>query len=250
MDGYNNEFNFVLAINNKKKSELDPLLNDLIYYLFGNLSDEVVLKAWRNHEKQKTDVFIKANGIMKGISIKMGNKNSVHTESLESFINFLKEIGLDNDIINIYLKYHYGDGTLTGNGQVRMNIDEVKEKYKSAIIKFNNIISDEEIIKKAIDRFVLQGRNSKFKIDAIVHGTPDNFLWLSKDNIIDMILKYRNKFSSSIHFSSLFVQPMKRCLDGNSNYENTRNIVQVKWYNLEDNIIEYMNEYKMKKSNG
>ena len=247
MLGYQNEYAFVLALNNKTKKELNPLLNDLIYYLFGNIDDNTMIKAWRNHEKQKTDVFIKVDGLMKGISIKLGSRNSVHTERLSTFVKFLKEIGLDNDVINIYLKYHYGDGSVTGKGDNRMSVEEVKEKYKKAIIIFNNKVNNEEIVMKAIERFILKGTNSDFKINAIVHGTPEDFLWISEQNIIKVIMKNINKFSSSIHFSSLYVQPITRCLNYNSKYEDSRNIVQIKWYSLEDDIIEYMNDYKMEK---
>lgn len=213
---YENEYAFVMALNNKTKKELNPLLDELIYYLFGNIDDNTIIKALRNHEKQKTDVFMKVNGIMKGITIKLGSRNSVHAEHLNTFVKFLREIGLDNDIINIYLKYHYGDGSLTGNGDNRMSVEEVKEKYKKAIILFNNKINNEEIVMKAIERFVLKGTNSEYKINAIVHGTPEDFLWISEQNIIKVIMNNINKFSSSIHFSSFYVQPITRFLNYNN----------------------------------
>ena len=117
MQGYQNEFAFVMALNNKRKSELNPLLDDLIYFLFGNIGDDIIIKSWRNKHPQKTDIFVKVNGVMKGISIKYGSRNSVHTESISTFIEFLKELNASEEIIDIFLKYHYGDGSTNGTGK-------------------------------------------------------------------------------------------------------------------------------------
>ena len=50
MDGYKNEYNFVLEFNNKKVGELNPLLQDLIYSIFDNIIE------------QKNDAFMKKSG--------------------------------------------------------------------------------------------------------------------------------------------------------------------------------------------
>ena len=56
-----------------------------------------------------------------------------------------------------------------------------------------------------------------------------------------LILSKRNNYSSAIHFGSLTVQPKNRCLNYNPKYNNDRYLIQVKWYNLYDEIIEFMN---------
>ena len=47
--------------------------------------------------------------------------------------------------------------------------------------------------------------------------------------------------SSSIHFSNLTYQTQSRVLDYDLNKEYMRHWIQIKWYNLEDNIIEILN---------
>lgn len=244
LDGIQNEYDFVLALNNKRKNELNPILQDLMYYLFGNFSEYEVIKSWRNKEKQKEDIFIKVNGQVKGISIKMGSRNSVHVESLKSFVKFLKSLGIDKKYIDIFLKYQYGFGDEDGN----VTAASIKEKHQKEIDEFNKVIATDEILEKAVYRFVLQGNNSDYWIAAIVHGTPQDFVWLSKDNIIKILKEKIDDYSTAIHFSKLTCQPMTRCLNNNMKYQRFTKYVQIKWYSLFDDIVEYMNDYAILKS--
>lgn len=51
---------------------------------------------------------------------------------------------------------------------------------------------------------------------------------------------------TSLHISLLTLQPMTRNLNYNPKYEVCRSFVQVKWYNISDNIIEVMAFYRNK----
>ena len=70
MDGFDNEYGFVMLLNNKRINELDLNTQEMIYSIFNNVNEKEIIKAWRNHMKQKTDVMIKIRNIIKGISIK------------------------------------------------------------------------------------------------------------------------------------------------------------------------------------
>ena len=239
MDGYQNEFDFVLSINNKTKKELNPLLQELIYFLFGKIPEDEVIKSWRNKEPQKEDIFIKVNGMIKGISIKMGTRNSVHVESIKSFVKFLKEMKISKKNIDIFLNYL----NATDEDNKRISAEEYKKEHQREIDQFNEAINTKEILEKAIDRFVLKGNNSDYWIAAIVHGTPEDFVWMSKNNIIKVLMKNRNEYSTAIHFSNLVVQPLSRTLNENPKYSRARNYVQIKWYSLYDDAVDCTNEY-------
>ena len=236
-NGKQNEFDFVLMLNGKKVSTLDPNTYDLIHAIYNNIDDSSIIKAWKNHYKQKMDVMISIDGIIKSISIKSGSRNSVHVEPFSSFCFFLEKNGISLNIINLYLYYHFGDGTLDGTGNKRKSGEEYKKLNQKEIDLFNKKICNEKLIEKAIDRFVLIGTNSKYSIDAICYGTPYDYLWITKKDIIK-ILKYKmTKYSTGIHFSSLFCQPQTRNINYNPLYEKKRYCVQVKWYSLFDDII-------------
>lgn len=119
--GKNNEYEFVKYLNGKRISELNPMFRDLIDKLFPNQPPNSTIKSWKNHYKEKSDIFIKINGKMKGISIKKGYKNSVHVERISDFIHFLIENNIDREIVIEYLKYHYADGSTNGKGNKRTN---------------------------------------------------------------------------------------------------------------------------------
>ena len=248
MNGFQNEYKFVLEINNKLVKELNPILYDLVFSIFNNISDDDLIKSWCNHYNQKTDIFIKIGNAMKGISIKMGSRNSVHVESIDSFIAFLKGHKIPENIINEYLKFHYADGTTNNTGINRISSEEYKIDNQKSIDIINNYFNDKEIIRDAIDRFVLMGNNSSYAVDAIIYGTPEDFLWITRNDIID-ILTSSNKYVSSPHFGELICQPMNRCINHNSKYEKYRKFVQIKWYSLFDNIIDQMNKNVIREFN-
>ena len=235
--GKQNEYDFVLMLNGKKVKELDPNSYDMIHAIFNNISDNSIIKSWKNHYKQKTDVMIKIDNIIKGISIKMGSKNSVHVEPLSSFIKFLENNGIPHNIIDMYLKYHFADGTNDGTGKNRMSAEEYKCNNKDDIELINNFFNKEKIIDKSIDRFILFGNNSKYSIDAICLGEANDYLWITRDDIVRVLKDRKLKKSIGVHFSNLFCQPQTRNLNYNSLYEKKRYCVQIKWYSLFDDII-------------
>lgn len=237
MDGLENEYEFVKYLNGKKISELNPIFRDLIDYLFKDISEDTILTSWRNHYKQKADIFIKANGVMKGISIKKGSRNSVHVDSLSKFTNFLYRNRIPVDVIKLYCKYHFADGTTNGKGKLRLSAEEYKKEHKQEIDLINLHFNTEKIIRLAIDRFILKGNNSKYYVDALIYGECNDFLWLKKEEIYKIILEQINLDSSAVHFGPLVVQPKTRCLNYNKKYERERFCVQIKWYSLFDDII-------------
>ena len=97
---------------------------------------------------------------MKGISIKKGKKNSFHVERISDFINFLIENKIDKEIVIEYLKYHYADGSTNGTGSRRLSVEEYKKVNQSKIDKINIAMSYENILRNAIYRFVIKGKNS------------------------------------------------------------------------------------------
>ena len=248
MNGYNNEYNFVLEFNNKKIKELNPILQDLIYSIFSNIKENDLIKSWRNHYDQKTDIFLKIGNAIKGISIKFGSRNSVHVESIWEFEKFLLKHNIPRSIICKYLDFHYADGTINNSGIKRLTTEEYKKINQNKIDKINEYFNTPEIIFDAIERFVLKGNNSEYPINAIILGDPNNFIWLTKNDIIEILNSNINKHCSSPHFSELVCQPMNRCINHNIKYEKYRRYVQIKWYSLFDNIIEQMNNNAMKKS--
>lgn len=240
-NGFQNEFEFIKKLNNKKFSDIDFNLQLFLEDIFPNINKNSLIKCYKNTNPQKYDIFIKIDNIIKRISIKKGVKNSVHTEPISEFIHFLIENNMPKKLVINFLKYHYADGTTNGKGKNRQTIAEYKKLHQNEIDEINDFINQKEILIKAIDRFVIKGRNSKDDIDVILYGVPEDFLWIKSDDIYSILLEKKDEYSSAIHFSSLTYQPLNRCLNYNPKYEKCRYISQLKWFNISDDIIENMN---------
>ena len=70
----------------------------------------------------------------------------------------------------------------------------------------------------------------------------EEFIWIKRNNIYKILLKKKDEYSSSIHFSSLTYKSLNRYLNHNKTYKKDRYIYQIKWYNIEEDIIENMND--------
>jgi len=241
-NGYENEIQFVKKLNNKRLREIDYDLRFFIGDLYPKVKDDDIIKCIKNKKLQKGDIFISINDVVKSVSIKKGVKNSVHVEPISEFIHFLIENKMPREMVINFLKYHYADGTTNGKGKNRMTVEEYKVKNQDSINEINEFINRKEILVKAIDRFVLLGRNSNKKVAAVLYGVPGDFIWIKSKDVYRILLKQKDKYSSSVHFSSLVYQPLNRCINRNPKYEKCRFISQLKWYNISDDIIENMND--------
>lgn len=127
-----------------------------------------------------------------------------------------------------------------------MSSIEYKKTHQGKINEINEAFNKINIVNKATEKFVLKGNNSDESIDAIIHGTVNDFVWILEKDIKNIISSQINIYSTAIHFGPLIVQPLDRCLNKNPLYEKKRFCVQIKWYNLYDNIIENMNSKYIK----
>ncbi len=242
ISGIDNEIKFVHYLNGKRILELNPMFRNFIDEIFNFPNEISIIKCMKNKYKQKADIFIKINNVIKGFSIKKGTKNSVHVERITDFIHFLIENKVDREDVIQYLKYHYADGTTNGKGLKRLSAEDYKKIHQDKIDKINISLNNEEILKKAILRFVTKGKNSNYEISAIIYGEVDDFIWITKEDIFNIILAKKDDYSSTVHFGSLVCQPKSRCLNYNPKYENDRFCIQIKWYSLFDDIIDNMNK--------
>jgi len=248
-NGIQNEHDFIKLLNKKKIKHLNILFQCFIHDLYGkidNYSDTIY--AWKNHNPQKTDFFIKlsSNNEIKRVSVKKGVKNSVHVEPIMELIHFLIINNIPKNIITKLLKYHYADSTTNGTGKIRLSAEEYKKNHQNEIDDINKAINNTDLLIKAIDRFIIQGKNSNDKIDTIIYGVPNDFIWIKRNDIYKIILSKKDTYSTAVHFGPLTCQPLNRCINRNPVYEKKRYCVQIKWYNLCDDIIENMNNQVIK----
>ena len=130
--------------------------------------------------------------------------------------------------------------TINGTGKNRMNVEEYKMENQIEIDNLNKVLNKPEILQKALKRFILKGNNSNFSIDALICGEINDYVWITKEDIIKIAMSKIENYSTAVHFGPLTCQPKNRCLNYNPKYEKDRYSIQIKWYNLFDDIIENM----------
>lgn len=240
VSGFENEMEFVRYFNNKKIAEFDSLTVEFLKSLFNCITECSKIKCWKVPGYSKVDIRIKINDITKNISIKKGIKNEVHVETIDNFIEFLISLSINENSLNEIRKYLYADGTNNGSGIIRQSVSEYKEKNQKVIDIINEELNQTSIIESAVNRFLFKGRISELEVDAIIYGVVDDFLWITKEEVFKMIQLKEKVYSTALHFSFLTLQVWDRNLKRNPKYEYLRNYVQVKWYNISDDIIEAM----------
>lgn len=240
INGFENEEMFAKHLDGKRIKDLYPNYQDMIIDLFGYVNFNSILSCWVDHNRKKYDIIIKLDGKYRRLSIKKGINNSVHAERISSFIHFLIENHVPRDIIIKYLKYHYSDGSTNGKGNKRISSMEYKDLYPDDIRDLNLCFSNKVLLEKCIYRFVLQGTNSSVPIDGLIYGVVDDFLYISRRNILKILLKHADNYHNGVSFSDLFCQAKAKNLNNNPKYEKDRFCIQIKWFNIFDCILENM----------
>ncbi len=243
--GYQNEYDFVELFNNKFLSELDDNSKNFLSDLFGKvIDDSEPIRCWKNKMVQKTDIFIKYKNYIKNVSLKCGSSNSIHHEQIQEFERYLGNLGIPYKVIDKYTGYHYGyrkDENGMTDFSVSLSSDQYKELYQSEIDIFNEYINKTRIIIDMIDRFIVRGRNSDYDIDTLVCGTVNDYVWILKHDIYDLILSKRCLNFTSPHASCMTIGPKRRNLDGSSKNIREKYLVCIRWNFIRESIIDFKN---------
>ena len=92
-----------------------------------------------------------------------------------------------------------------------------------------------------IDRFIIRGINSDYDIDVLICGTVDNYVWLMKYDIYDLILSKRCLNYTSPHIACMTIGPKKRNFNRDSKNAKERYLVCIRWNFIKESIIEFKN---------
>lgn len=238
-EGIKNEFDFINTINNSKFKNLNPLLQDFILHLFPNIDNNDIVYAKKYGRYAKADFVITVGNIKKGISVKFGYKNSVHVEHLDKFEKKLESYGISSYCIDQLKRYIYADGTNNNTGEIRLSNQDYLLKHCYEVSEINKCLV--AIKKELIKRFLIETDiNYRVSVDAFIHGTVNDFLWITSEEALSFLNSVENN-SNSLHISNLFIQSWDKNLNRNYKYEHCRDYIQVKWFSMYDDIIKIIN---------
>ena len=155
---------------------------------------------------------------------------------------YLEKLGIPYKIIDKYMDYHYGyarDNTGKLDYSRILSSEEYKIIYQNEIDLFNEAINKTRIIIDMIDRFIIKGRNSDYDIDALVCGTINDYVWIMKYDLYDLILSKRSLDFTSPHIACMTIGPKKKNLNNDSNNRKERYLVCIRWNFIRESIIEF-----------
>lgn len=234
--GFFNENSIANYLNGKKFKDLNQNMKNFINWLFKNVNDEtlihseIIKRPIGERKNPKPDIWIKVNNDIQNISVKEGSGNSVHQEPFFEFCKFLQRINVETEIINNLKLYHFGDDTLDGTGELRYSTAKIKEKYKLKINNANNILNNNFVLEKILDRILFDGAlEFPIRADVCYHGDLNNGLWASRNEIQEFLKNSKPEIMSGIMFSKLTYQPWTRDEHRTAKHPERRLTMQVKW---------------------
>lgn len=171
----------------------------------------------------------------------------MHHEQIQDFKIYLEKLKIPYNTINKYVSYHYGymrDNEGNIDFSKSLSSEEYKKLYQEEIDVINKSINKTRIIVDMIDRFIIRGRNSDHDIDALVCGTINNYVWILKYDLYDLILSKRCLDFTSPHIACMTIGPKKRNLERNSKNSKDRYIVTLRWNFIKESILDFKNNKK------
>lgn len=240
-DGFQNEIDIEKSLNEKTYDKLNANLRHFLEDIFKGYSLKGKrIHAIRSEQRVKPDFYLHIDGIPKEVyvSVKKGSGNSVHQENFSVFLDFLKKENTPQDVIDFLKLYHYSDGTRNNTGKVRLTSKEFTKEHPEVVKRLNEYFSDKALTEKLLYRFVFVGNiENAPTTDYLYHGTITSGVWASRDEIFKYLEERCKKESSAFSIGPLTYQTWNKNVNFNPNTENRREVLQLKWGSMEDDLI-------------
>ena len=237
------EDEFVVAIDGKRAKDLSHNLKHILREIFGLFDGDEVLKCGLVDKLQKPDFFIEYKGVRKYISLKTGRAETINEEGLKQFLEYLRSWNLSVESQKTFLYYHFGDGTMDGSGEQRMEYFELIAKLNTKIVALNEELnSSKEFIKDVIHRMLFQGSvDSNIPADYIYFGDVNYGVVCSEAQIFKHVDRRDWEYMDNPHIGPIQFRPHARYINAPIKKEKSRWKVDFWWANLSADL-EYIAE--------
>lgn len=236
--GVKNEEDFVFEINNHKFKDLNKNLQYFIHFIFSRVKDDDVLRCYKTEDYIKPDICIEWTDQRAFVSLKYGVSDTIHGESLQSFNNFLRSLGVEERIIKTILLFNYGDGTIDGTGERRKNGLEIRYELKDEIEYLNAKLNEsKEFVKAVVSRLLFDGVNPlAYKAQYVYHGNIEYGDIVSKNQVMKHIDRKNWDFMDCPHIGPIVFRPHARYSEKQILNEKFRHELKFTWPNLLSDI--------------
>lgn len=230
-DGFLKEDEIVFYLDNRKVKDLSNNLKQLLRALFGIVDDEEIVKCEKTIDFIKPDIVITYKGVKKYVSIKTGRSEIFHQEIVENFVSYLKEKGISDKTIETFLLYHYGDGTVDGSADERIEYNELRLLLNTRIKHANFELNiNKAFIQEVIDRCLFVGTlENAIPADAIYEGDYQFGKIVTRDQIKKYIDKKYWGWLNNLHIGPLQFRPHARYYNTEIKSEKKRHELICYW---------------------
>lgn len=231
--GFQNEKALIEALHQKKYQNLNKNLQKLIAQSFQHF--EGLIHCELEAGSNKSDIRITINQESHTYSVKKGRGNSIHQESIKSFLTYLKtEHRITQETHENLQRFIWADGTLDGTGAIkdRRSSKKFKKRYPEVIKQIQNVF--DQIKRPLIQRFLIDGVKSESSAEFIYYGTVHKGTCCPTDDVLEWVSTHKSR--ATLHIGKLSFQAWNRNLKGKKRSEKKRGIIQLKWGGLKRDI--------------
>lgn len=237
-NGIYKEDEMIFHLNDKKFGEVSNNLRNLLTALFGTLEEEEVIHATKTEGFIKPDFILECSKGKKYLSMKTGRAETVHQEFIRPFICFLREQGISNRTLRTILIYHYGDGTIDGSGEARIEYNRLRTLLEPEIARANEELNaDKDFVWKVMERCLIIGTvEGAIPIDGIYFGDYRYGVLATTGQIKKHIYRGNWKWMKNLHIGPLQLRPHARYYGKDIKSQKRRDKIDLYWANLGSDI--------------
>ena len=246
-EGFLNEERLMYSIDGKTFKQLNGNLQHFVSLILPYMDKEMVIKCSKTEDYIKPDLCIYQGNQRVYVSVKHGTTETLHDEKLNPFINFLREHGIEEDVINAYLLYHFGDGTTDGTGENRLPAFDARVKYDEQVKKVNAAFNKSiDFIKEFADRVMFKGVNPDAEAaDVLYHGDEDYGSFISRNQLMRHLERRNYNFmTQNVHIGPFIVRPKARYPGREIKNNDHRNKIVVSFPRLLNEVMYISGRYK------
>lgn len=200
-----NEIENLESLNNQVIETLESNFINILVKIFGSMNKKEIIKIKQIKGRSKANISITYKDKTKYISVRSANKNLVHLEKCDLFENYLRNMGLDEESIKLYLIWHFSDGTTNGKGVTNIPWTKMLFLYQKEISLFHFYLnSNKKLLIDLVDRMLFKGSNpNSVSADYIYLFGKDKPIIISREMVKKYISRKTWKTCLTPHFGPI-----------------------------------------------
>ena len=191
INGENKKNEFVKHLDGKKFKDLIPNLKRFIKSIYADVEENSVITC-RYVNNGKVDIEIICMNRLTRIMIKSGSNSLIHMEQLCSFIDFLKEINIDDKIIR-FMSGYFDEEDIKKCYDADFTAINMSEKIKL----INEVLTQEEFIDLILERILCYDYYHK-KIHYLYYGNVLTGICIKAEELKELMKIKKQTISNHI----------------------------------------------------